>query len=103
MALLLLLIRACTIYVVSSATLLLQVCQATLQLIDALLQCPLSAVFLRELVFGGAHHHVMTHSASSPPTPLTHTVSTTPVTENGNNLATERKRLEDTVSRFVGD
>ena len=95
----------------------LQVCQATLQLIGALLQCPLSAVFLRELVFGGSIPHLAvpptstastlptvshTHTPSphtpSPHTPPSHTV-TQCVPENS--IARERKKLEDAISRCV--
>ena len=69
-----------------------QVCHATLQLIDVLLQCPLAAVFLRELVFG-SHFSLAstTHTSTSPAS----------LTEDGKSITGERKKLEDSVSRFV--
>ena len=70
-----------------------QVCQATLQLFDVLVQCPLPAV-LQELVFGQQQHAV---SSTSPGTPASQ------VEDSGNvaGMAGERKKLQDSVSRFV--
>ena len=101
----------------------LQVCQATLQLIDVLLQCPLTSVFLRELVFGESPVFT-TGSTTTPsprppaqPSPAPHTPHTptntsfsaaatsTPLSALGHDassLSRERKQLEHWVSRSVG-
>ena len=94
----------------------LQVCQATLQLIDVLLQCPLAPVFLRELVFNGSPGpSTINFSKTTPPSPLPqapHTPGTphspshrfgatsTPLARSSNsNLARERKQLEHWITR----
>lgn len=65
-----------------------QVCQASLQLISVLLQCPLSAVCLRELVYRPAMN--ISCMDTSPASQLS----------DDNSLAEERKKLEHTISRF---
>ena len=90
----------------------LQVCQATLQLINVLLQCPLAAVFLREMVFGPHCLAPNTPEVSSPqdhtsplhpltPPSCTSTPRVSLLTAGDNGIAGQRKKLEDSVSRFV--